>query len=61
MTYQHSRGRPIAALAIALLVLAGSIVAAQGNSSAQLRRYIDQQVLSGRRRPAVRWFRRSRC
>jgi cytochrome c peroxidase len=44
MTYQHSRGRPIAALAIALLVLAGSIVAAQGNSSAQLRRYIDQQV-----------------
>ena len=44
MTYQHSRDRPIAALAIALLVLAGSIVAAQGNSSTQLRRYIDQQV-----------------
>jgi cytochrome c peroxidase len=44
MTCQHSRGRPIAALAIALLVLAGSIVAAQGNSSTQLRRYIDQQV-----------------
>jgi cytochrome c peroxidase len=44
MTCQHSRGRPIAALAIALLVLASSIVAAQGNSSTQLRRYIDQQV-----------------
>jgi hypothetical protein len=44
MTCQHSRGRPIAALAIALLVLVSSIVAAQGNSSTQLRRYIDQQV-----------------
>lgn len=44
MTFQHSRGRLIAALATALPLLASSIVSAQGNSPSQLRRHIDQQV-----------------
>ena len=43
MTFQPSRGRPIA-LACVLLLSVSGVAAAQGASAAQLRRYIDQQV-----------------
>jgi len=41
---QHhlSRGGPVLPLAASLLLLANGIAAAQGNSPAQLRRFIDQ-------------------
>jgi cytochrome c peroxidase len=42
MTFQHSRGRPTAAVAMALLW--ASSLAAQSHSPAQLRAFIDQQV-----------------
>ena len=40
----RSRGGPVLVLAATLLLIAGGIVAAQGNGATQLRRFIDQQV-----------------
>lgn len=44
MMLRQSRGRPIAALAIALPLVASGTATAQGVSAPQLRRYIDEQV-----------------
>ncbi len=47
MTHQplsHSRGGLVSVLAVSLLLVASGIAAAQGNSSTQLRRFVDQQV-----------------
>ena len=47
MTYAphfQSRGGPVLLLAVSLLFVTNGIAAAQGNSPAQLRRFIDQQV-----------------